>query len=240
MAGHSRWAQVKHRKAGADARKSARFSKFSRLLTSAAREGGSDPETNQKLRAAIEQARAIGLPKENIERAVARARGPAAEALLTREYEAYGPGGIAYLIQVVTDNSNRTAAELKSILTAHDGKFAPSGSVAWMFQRQAAILLPPPNSDARENVILALIDAGAIDVEETADGLLVHSAPEHVEAITSAAENIGLPAISIHTVIAPKTPARVNASLRAGARSLAEALEDHPDVTVVWTNAASP
>src|SRR3989338_8890104 len=138
MAGHSRWAQVKHKKAGADARRGARFSKLARLITVATREGGPEPSANARLRSAMEHARGAGVPKENIARAVARAAGGGdGAALVEREYEAYGPGKSAFLIRAVTDNPNRTTAEVKTILAPCGGKLAALGSVAWIFERRA-------------------------------------------------------------------------------------------------------
>src|SRR3989344_8240812 len=181
MAGHSRWAQVKHKKAGADAKRSALFSRLARLITAAAREHGPDPAMNSRLRAAIEQARSVELPKENIERAIGRASGSGSgNALISRDYEAYGPGWSAFLIQTVTDNLNRTTGELKAILADFGGKLAEAGSVAWLFERRTLVSFTI-SSGRRDAATLALIDAGAIDIGPVADGLIAIVLPEFVE-----------------------------------------------------------
>lgn len=241
MAGHSRWAQVKHRKAGADAKRSARFSKFVRLITMAAREGGGDPAANPKLRAAIEQARSASLPGETIERAVSRAAtGGRDEALLERRFEAYGPGGGAYLIQAVTASPNRTANELKSMLAEHGGRLAEAGSVAWLFERRALITLHAPAPEEREAAELALIEAGATDVTATAGGLSAHGAPEDLDAFLRAAAERGLTVERAAVAMVPKAMRALGPEERRRAQALAQALEDHPDVTAVWANFGPP
>lgn len=140
MSGHSRWAQIKHKKAGTDAKRGAAFSKLIRLITVAAREGGPDPEANFKLRQVMDQARAAGLPKDNIERAAARAKGSEETANLRAvEYEVYGPGGSAFLVSGLTDNPNRTTGEIKRLVDEYGGRLATAGSVAWMFERRIVV-----------------------------------------------------------------------------------------------------
>lgn len=137
MAGHSKWAQIKHKKASTDAKRGKLFSKLARAITIAAREKGADPHSNATLASAIEQARAFNMPSDNIERAIAKATGAGEEALSAVMYEAYGPGGVALLILGITDNNNRTSNEIKHLLKDHGGKWAESGSVLWAFDRTA-------------------------------------------------------------------------------------------------------
>lgn len=236
MAGHSRWAQVKHHKAGSDARRSALFSKLSRLIMVAAGESRPDGAPNAKLRQAIEQARGAGMPKENIGRAIARARGAVGSQNVTaREYEAYGPGGVAILISVLTDNLNRTTAEVRRLLTDCGGKLAAGGSVAWMFLRRAIVEFDSgDDAEARE---LALIDSGAADTATDGERVRAIVDPERLGVFLQAAARRGLsPVASEHRLIAIQTVALDAASSQA-LGELKRALEDHPDVTAVATNA---
>ncbi|MBI4132140.1 MAG: YebC/PmpR family DNA-binding transcriptional regulator [Candidatus Sungbacteria bacterium] len=236
MAGHSRWAQVKHKKAGADARRSALFSKLGRLIAAAAREGGADPAANAKLRAAVDQARSAGLPKDNIDRAIARADGANAAALVSRDYEAYGPGGSAFLIQTVTDNPNRTTNDLKAILTDHGGKLAAAGSVAWQFERASIAAYPLPAPEEQDAATMALIDAGATDIDASGKDLLARVPPESLEAFLRAAARAGLVPEHTETLMAARSTVALDAAALGKARALMDALEDHPDVTTVYNN----
>ncbi|MDP3727640.1 MAG: YebC/PmpR family DNA-binding transcriptional regulator [bacterium] len=237
MAGHSRWAQVKHKKAGTDAKRGARFSKLARLITVAAREGGPEPSSNARLRSAVEHARDAGVPKENIARAVARAAGGGEDAaLVEREYEAYGPGGSAFLIRAVTDNPNRTTAEVKAILAASDGKFAALGSVAWLFERRAIVSFTLPGPGRLEAETLALIDAGAADIEVGADRLLAIVAPESLDTFERAAAAAGLRPTHTGITQVPTSAVSPDGAARAKAEALADTLEDHPDIVDITTN----
>ena len=240
MAGHSRWAQVKHKKAGADAKRGAVFSKLARLITVAAREAGPDPNTNSKLRNAIEQARSAGIPKENVERAISRAAGgDEAEKLREVEYEAYGPGGTAMLITGLTDNPNRTTNEVKRILAELGGRLAEAGRVAWLFERRIAADFETPAADAeREALELALIDAGAEDTLALEGRLRAIVPPNRTEAFRERIEASGRSPIGWSAVAFPKNPIKVLPGDRARIRSLVAALEDHPDIHEVWTNVA--
>lgn len=239
MAGHSRWAQVKHKKAGSDAKRGALFSKLSRLIAVAARDGGPNPEVNFKLRQAMEQARAAGMPKENIERAVSRASGNGEGADLRQvEYEAYGPGGSAFLIAGLTDNANRTTSEVKHILDEHGGRLAETGSVSWLFDRRLFFEFELAGQDA-EKAELALIDAGAEDTSLAEDRLQVILPPERSEAFQKATAILGLKRFSSAFIAVPKSTVELEADARAKAEALAEVLENHPDINDVWTNVGS-
>lgn len=236
MSGHSRWAQVKHRKAGADAKKGTLFSKLSRVISIAARDGGANPEANVKLRQAIDQARSAGLPKENIERALERAESSADVANLTAvEYEAFGPGGAALLISGLTDNANRTTHEVKKILAEHGGRWSDGGSVAWMFERKIIVSFASRKENAAD-MELALIDAGATDTA-IADGQVEGIvAPETLSSFLARASAAGLAPSSQHLVWIATTTVALDPVKQAEVERLVNALEDHADITEVWTN----
>lgn len=235
MSGHSKWAQIKHKKAGADAKRGALFSKLGRIIAVAAREGGGDPAMNPKLRQAIEQARDSGVPKDNIERAILRGSGGGEEANLRPvEYEAYGPGGSAFLITGLTDNSNRTTSEIKHILDKAGGRLAASGSVLWMFERRALVefALPAKPGEAE----LALIDAGAEDIITGVDRIEAVVPPEALEVFRERASSAGFAPIRASIAAVPTNPITPDAETRAKAEALATTLEEHQDINEVWTN----
>ncbi len=238
MSGHSRWTQVKHKKAGSDAKRGALFSKLGRLIAVAAKEGGPNPETNFKLRQAMDQARSAGLPKDNIERAVARAKGgEETDNLSPVEYEAYGPGASAFLISGLTDNPNRTTGEIKRLLDEHGGRLATSGSVAWIFERRI-ILEFPAEGGKSEDVELALIDAGAEDTNISEAVVRAIVAPEKYEEFSRTVGKLGLtPTTSVFAAL-PKNVIHISAGDQTKADIMAEALENHPDINDVWTNIA--
>src|ERR687888_2293131 len=163
MSGHSKWSSIKHKKGAADAKRGQLFSKLSRAIIVAAREGGPDPEGNATLAAAVQKARDNSMPKDNIERAIARGSGASGdgEAYETVTYEGYGPNGVAVLVEALTDNRNRTAAEVRHVFAKSDGNLGTSGAVAWLFERKGVILVP--ESTGEEDVMLAAADAGAED-----------------------------------------------------------------------------
>jgi YebC/PmpR family DNA-binding regulatory protein len=237
MAGHSHWAQVKHKKVLSDAKRGALFGKLVRLISVAAHEAGGDPTRNTKLRTVIEQARESGLPRENIERAIARSeRGVSGEDMTGREYEAYGPGGVAVLIEAITDNPNRTTNDVKRILGEHGGKLAVAGSVAWLFQRRVVAEVRFTNDRTRGE--LSVIDAGAEDIE-TSDGTVrALVRPERFSAFQRAIEERGLKLEKTERAMVAANALSLVSSERAAIEALAAALENHPDVTAVWTNLA--
>jgi|SRR3989338_8099590 len=238
MSGHSKWAQIKHQKAGTDAKRGTLFSKLARMITVAARDARGNPDMNPKLRQAVEQAREAGLPKDNIERAIERATGSGADATALRAfaYEAYGPGGSAFLITGLTDSQNRTTNEIKRILDEHGGRLAESGSVAWMFERKVAFTLPLPQAEQRDECELYLIDGGADAIETDAEALCVLVQPERAARFPEhlAARGI-IPLRSALTAI-PKTSIALGPEDAATVEELAAALLDQDDVTDVWTN----
>ncbi|OHA08353.1 MAG: hypothetical protein A3A44_03045 [Candidatus Sungbacteria bacterium RIFCSPLOWO2_01_FULL_60_25] len=238
MSGHSKWAQIKHQKAGTDAKRGALFSKLARIVTVAARDGGANPDMNAKLRQAVEQAREAGVPKDNIERAILRATGSGADAAALRafEYEAYGPGGSAFLVAGLTDSPNRTTNEIKRILEERGGRLAASGSVLWMFERKVAFALPLPPTERRDELELALIDSGADAIEADANALHVLVPPERAARFAERLGARGIAPLRSSLIALPKTSVPLGPTDAASAAALAAALEEQDDVTGVSTN----
>src|SRR5438876_1575062 len=177
MSGHSKWSSIKHKKGAADAKRGKLFSKLSRAIIVAAREGGPDPAGNLALANAVEKARSYSMPKENIERAIARGAGTDsdAQAFETVVYEGYGPNGVALIVEALTDNRNRTASEVRHIFAKHDGNLGGSGSVGWLFERRGVVLVPADGAD-EDKLTMAAADGGADDVERDGSSFEISSA----------------------------------------------------------------
>jgi YebC/PmpR family DNA-binding regulatory protein len=237
MSGHSKWSSIKHKKGAADAKRGQLFSKLSRAIIVAAREGGPDPDANATLGAAIQKARDHSMPKDNIERAVARGSGAGAdaEAYETVTYEGYGPGGVAVLVEAVTDNRNRTAADVRHIFGKNDGNLGGSGAVAWLFERKGVILVPGAKDE--EEVMLAAADAGADDVQLEGSSYQVTTPPDELAAVRSSLESAGIDVDSAELTMLPRTT--VDIEDEAAARKLLrlmDALEENDDVQDVYAN----
>jgi YebC/PmpR family DNA-binding regulatory protein len=237
MAGHSKWAQIKHKKAATDARRGKLFTKLARAITVAAREGGGDPEGNYTLAAAIEKAKSYLIPKENIQRAIDRGTGAGegAEAIERVIYEGYGPGGAAILVEALTDNRNRTSAEVRHAFDKHGGRIGEPGSVAWQFENKGVVLVDADRYS--EEDLLAAIDAGADDVAADADSLKVSSDPRNLAAISGALEGSGVEVQSAELTMEPKAVVEIGDESEARAlMRLMGALDDHDDVEAVHAN----
>ncbi len=238
MSGHSKWSSIKHKKGAADAKRGKLFSKLARAIIVAAREGGPDPANNLALQNAIEKARSYSMPKENIERAIAKGAGEGGDgaAYETVVYEGYGPEGVAVLVEALTDNRNRTASEVRHAFTRYGGSLGTTGAVAWQFERRGVVLVPAAGVDEDE-LLLAAADAGADDVEPDGDVFQVTSPPERLAAVREAIEAAGFPVESAELSMVPKTTVPV--ADQSAARSvlrLIEALEDNDDVQDVYAN----
>ncbi|HEU4942489.1 MAG TPA: YebC/PmpR family DNA-binding transcriptional regulator, partial [Gaiellaceae bacterium] len=205
MAGHSKWAQIKRKKGATDAKRGQLFSKLARAIIVAAREGGPDPAGNLALQNAIDKAKEASMPKDNIERAIARGAGPSADgaAYETVTYEGYGPAGIAVYVEAVTDNRNRTAAEVRHIFSKADGSLGESGSVAWLFERRAVVLVDGAADE--DELILAAAEGGADDVEREGDSWRVTGPPEALASVRRAVESAGITVESADLTMLPKT-----------------------------------
>jgi len=236
LSGHSKWANIKRRKAVVDAQKGRIFSRLAREITVAARQGGGNPDANFRLATAIERARAENLPSGNIERAIARGAGGGDEANYEElQYEGYGPGGIAVMALVMTDNRNRTAAEIRHIFSKHGGALGETGCVAWMFKRRARVLVRAADE---EELLLAAADLGADDVEAEEDGTFsVYGKPEDLQSLRQGLIEGGVQVVSAEFTYDPSMKSEVAEADQDKLLGLLDALDDHDDIQDVFTNA---
>ncbi len=236
MSGHSKWAGIKHKKAVVDAKRGQAFTRASREITIAAREGGGDPEGNFRLRLAIQRAREINMPADRIQAAIDRGTGASkGEALEELRYEGYGPAGVAILVDAMTDNRNRTSASLKHIFSKHGGNLAEAGAVAWMFERKGIIEVDPGGVDPDE-VGLAAIDAGAEDVRVEDGSIEITTAPPDLEAVRDAVEALGVKVENAEITMHPKQTVPVDEDKVPAVLRLLEHLEEDDDVQQVYAN----
>ncbi len=236
MAGHSKWAQIKRKKAKTDAQRGKIFTKLIREITVAARQGGGDENANPRLRAAIAAAKAANMPASNIEKAIKRGTGELPGVVYEEvTYEGYGPGGVALLIEVLTDNRNRAVAEIRHILSKHNGSLGEQGSVAWMFDRKGVVSVPK-DGYTEEQLLEAVLDAGVEDIRENEDGFELLSAPEDLESVKKALEEAGVAYESAEVTMYPKSTVRVEGKEARQVLALLEALEEHDDVQQVYAN----
>ena len=238
MSGHSKWSSIKHKKGAADARRGKLFSKLSRAIIVAAREGGPDPAANLALQNAVEKARSYSMPKDNIERAIARGSGADSDAAAFEQvvYEGYGPGGVAIFVEALTDNRNRTASEVRHVFAKSEGSLGESGSVAWLFERKGVVLVESEGVDEDELTLVAA-DGGAEDVEQDGSSFQVTCAPEDLASVRRALEEVGIRYESAGLTMVPKSIVEV--SDEGAARKilrLLDALEESDDVQDVFSN----
>ncbi len=236
MAGHSKWKQIKHYKAAADAKRGALFTKLIREITMAAKLGGGDPNGNARLRTAIDTARANSMPKENIERAVKKGTGEL-EGVDYQEvtYEGYGPGGVALMIDAVTDNPNRTVAEVRHKLSRGGGSIGAQGSVGWMFEKKGQIALATDALD-EDAAMEAALDAGAEDLRREDEQYVITTAPNDFHAVRTALESKGIRIAEAELAMVPKTTVRIEGRDAESLLKLLEELEELDDVQKVWAN----
>ncbi|MDA8394840.1 MAG: YebC/PmpR family DNA-binding transcriptional regulator [Candidatus Dormibacteraeota bacterium] len=240
MSGHSKWAGIKHKKAVVDARKGQTFTKVASEITVAAREGGGDPGGNFRLRLAIQKAREVNMPADNIERAIKRGTGELQGAAIEEiRYEGYGPGGVAILVDALTDNRNRTVAGLRNLFTRSGGSLGETNSVAWMFNRTGLITVDPKGKDP-EQLALEAIELGAEDVQVEGDLVEVYVAPERLEELRQALLDAGRVVERAEVTMQATNPVEVEAKHAAAVVRLLEALEEHDDVREVHCNAILP
>lgn len=236
MAGHSKWAQIKHKKKAVDARRGQLFTKLARAIQVAARDGGGDPSGNPALANAIQKAKDARMPKENIERAIAKGTGADSDAQTIEEavYEGYGPGGVAIMVEALTDNRNRSSAEIRHAFTSHGGSLGEPGSVAWTFEKKGELVVD--GTRYSEDDLLPAIDAGAEDISRDGDVWEVVTSPTDLAAVRSALEAAGVELESAELVMRPTSRTPVDDSQVARLMRLVEALEDHDDVQAVHAN----
>jgi YebC/PmpR family DNA-binding regulatory protein len=236
MAGHSKWASIKHRKKAVDAKRGQLFTKLSRAITVAAREGGGDPDGNPALALAVQKARDASMPKDNIERAIARGTGADsdADAYEAVVYEGYGPGGVAIMVEALTDNRNRTSSEIRHLFTRSGGSLGEPGSVAWTFEKKGEIVVA--GGRYSEDDLLPAIDAGAEDLSMDGDVWEIVTGPGELAAVRAALEESGVELESAELVQRPTTRTPVEESRVGALMRLIEDLEDHDDVQAVHAN----
>ena len=238
MSGHSKWSTIKHKKGAADARRGKLFSKLSRAILVAAKEGGSDPGSNLALQNAIDKARSYSMPKDNIERAITKGAGEGGDgsAFETVVYEGYGPEGVAVIVEALTDNRNRTASDVRHLFTKHGGNLGATGAVAWQFERRGVVLIPADGID-EDDLLLMAADAGADDVERDGSTFVVSSAPDALTQVREALEAAGLELESVGLSMVPKTTVAIaDESTAKQVVRLVEGLEDSDDVQDVYAN----
>jgi YebC/PmpR family DNA-binding regulatory protein len=238
VSGHSKWSTIKHKKGAADAKRGKLFTKLSRSILVAAKEGGPDPATNMALANAIEKARSYSMPKDNIDRAIAKGSGEGTDGAMfeTVVYEGYGPEGVAVLVEALTDNRNRTAADVRHLFSKHGGNLGATGAVAWQFERRGIVLVEGAGVDEDE-LFLAVADAGADDVEQDGTVFQVSSTPEQLQAVRQAVEDAGFTVESAELSMVPKVTVEIGDEPTAKkVVRLVEGLEDNDDVQDVYAN----
>jgi YebC/PmpR family DNA-binding regulatory protein len=236
MAGHSKWAGIKHKKAIVDARRGAAFTKLARAITVAAREGGGDPELNATLANAVQKAKDASMPKDNIERAIAKGTGEGsdADAIEAILYEGYGPGGVALLIEALSDNRNRTGADVRHLLSKHGGSLGEPGSVAYLFDRQGVIVVEAGRYS--EDDLIVAIDAGALDIEQDEEVFEILTEPSDLAAVRKALEEAEVEIQNAEVTQRPKTRVDLDEAAATKLLRLIDALDENDDVNEVHAN----
>jgi YebC/PmpR family DNA-binding regulatory protein len=235
MAGHSKWANIQHRKGRQDKLRSKMFSKFSKEITVAAKMGDPDPDKNPRLRLAVKEAKQASMPKDNIDRAIKKAVGGDAEDYEEIRYEGYGPNGVAVIVETMTDNRNRTASVVRSTFTKNGGNLGETGSVGFMFDRVGEVTYPADIGDA-DIVMMAAIEAGAEDVESSEDGHVIYCADTDLNEVSTALEAELGESISTKLIWRPTTTTEMDLEGMQKLMKLIDALEDDDDVQRVTAN----
>jgi YebC/PmpR family DNA-binding regulatory protein len=235
MAGHSKWANIQHRKGRQDAARSKLFSKLSKEITVAAKMGDPDPDKNPRLRLAVKEAKASSVPKDVIQRAINKSQTGEGDAYEEIRYEGYGPGGVAVIVEAMTDNRNRTASNVRSTFGKHGGNLAETGAVSFMFERKGEILYPADAGD-EDTVMMAALEAGAEDVESSEDGHAIYTADTDLNEVSAALEATLGEADSTKLIWKPTTTTELDAEGAQKLMKLIEVLEDDDDVQRVTAN----
>lgn len=236
MSGHSKWSTIKHKKGATDAKRGKIFTRLNKEITIAARIGGGDPDANPRLRTAIASAKSQNMPKDNIDRAIKKGIG-ALEGVSYEElqYEGYGPNGMAVLVEVMTDNKNRTASEVRFIFSKNGGNLGENGCVAWMFDKKGLILFNKSDVD-EEKIMEIALDAGAEDIDDEADEIEIITAPSDFENIRKVFEDAGFKPVNAEVTMIPQTTVQLTGNQAVQALRLMDALEDNDDVQNVYAN----
>lgn len=241
MSGHSKWANIKHRKGAEDARRGKVFTKVVKEIIVAARFGGGDPSANPRLRTVLLKAKACNLPKDNVDRAIKKGTGELEGANYEElTYEGYGPGGVAVLVESMTDNKNRTVADIRHLFSKYNGNLGENGCVGWMFDKKGWISVPKKGVD-EDSLMMAALDAGAEDVKNEDDAEFeVITAPDDFEAVRASLEKAGIPVGEAEVTMLPKNYTRIIGKEAEQMVKLMDALDDNDDVQKVYTNADIP
>ena len=236
MSGHSKWASIKHKKGALDAKRGRIFTRLIKELTVAARAGGGDPDMNPRLRTIIADAKAQNMPAENIKRAIRRGTGEEPGVSYEEaQYEAYGPGGAAVIIDVLTDNKNRTVGELRHTLIKHGGTLAETNAVAWMFSKRGYIVIEKSKAD-EETLMAAVLDAGGDDLRDDEDNWEVLTTPEAFPAVHDAVKKLGIETATAEVSMLPQNYVKLEGKTAQSMLRLMEALDEHDDIRHVWSN----
>jgi YebC/PmpR family DNA-binding regulatory protein len=242
MSGHSKWAQVKHKKAAVDAKRGKVFTKIVKEVSVAARLGGGDPDGNPRLRTALEKAKEVNMPQDNIKRAILKGTGELPGMTYEETvYEGYGPGGTAILLDVLTDNRNRTVSEIRHIMTKHGGNLGEAGCVGWMFEKKGYILVEKTNID-EDSLLSITLEAGAEDMKNDPreDSFEIITTPEDMNKVKNSLEKAGVPPSLAEITMLPKSYVSLDEKTADQMIRLIEALEDHEDIQNVYTNSDIP
>ena len=237
MSGHSKWANIKRKKERMDAQRGKVFTRLSREIIVAARMGGGDPEANPRLKAAIQRAKEANIPNENIQRAIQRGAGETGGAGYEEVYyEGYGPGGVAVMLKILTDNRNRTASEIRYLFSRNGGSLGEAGCVSWMFARKGLIIVDQEKFSDEDALLLAALEAGAEDVKVEKDSFEIITGPEDCEKVRSALAAQGIPAAAAEITMIPASTVKMTGPQAEPVLRLIDALEDHEDVQEVYAN----
>jgi YebC/PmpR family DNA-binding regulatory protein len=236
MSGHSKWHSIKHKKAATDSKRGRLFTRLIKEMTAAARMGGGDPDANPRLRLAVTTAKASNMPAENIKRAIMRGTGELPGVSYEDvNYEGYGPGGVAIFMHALTDNRNRTVAEIRHILSKNGGNLGETGCVGWMFDRKGYFVIEKSKAE-EEKLLETALSAGADDMREDGDNFEVLTTPENFEPVRAALESAGFPTIAAEVSMIPQNYVNLEGKHAETMMKLMEALEDHEDIQNVWSN----
>ena len=242
MSGHSKWSQIKRQKQSTDQKRGNLFTKLGNAITVSARQGGGDPASNFKLRLAIDKARQANMPHENVERAIKKGTGALEGAKIEEvTYEGFGPGGTAFIIEALTDNKNRTTAEVRNILTKYGGNLGGSGCVLWMFEPKGVIRISRQALDAlnnKDDLELKIIDAGALDLAEETEGLVIYTKPEALHAVKGFLEKQNIKLETAEIELVPKNKVKVESeNTKQKLDSLGSEFEENENINNYYTNA---
>jgi YebC/PmpR family DNA-binding regulatory protein len=237
MSGHSKWHTIKHKKGAADAKRGKLFTRIIKELAVAAKNGGGDADMNPRLRTIIAEAKSVNMPADNIKRAIQRGTGELPGVSYEEiTYEAYGPGGVAIMIETLTDNKNRTVGEIRHTLEKHAGNLGATNSVAWMFTKKGHVVVEKSKAD-EEKLLSVALDAGADDMQDDGDNWEVVSSPENHQAVLDAVKGLGIEPAAAEVALLPKNYIKLEGKAAQAMIKLMEVLEEHDDTKKVYTNA---